>query len=80
MWKPTLDQATSRYIGEAPSPTANKPAVRSHPVYGKLFDVEVPHQVEGFSLDSKERETITSCWPAGEDAAREVRMRSCLKI
>ena len=44
-------------------------------MYGKLFDVEVPHEVDGFALDPEERERIASCWPAGEDAAREVGVR-----
>ncbi|EJF61171.1 hypothetical protein DICSQDRAFT_61271 [Dichomitus squalens LYAD-421 SS1] len=74
-WKSTIDQATSDYIGEAPLPVANDPAVRSHPVYSNLFDVEVPHEVEGFTLDPKVRERMASCWPAGEDAAHEVLRR-----
>lgn len=71
-WASLLDRATSNRLEEAEPPAANDPAIRSHPVYGKLFDVEVPRDIEGFALDSEERERIASCWPAGEDAAHEV--------
>lgn len=71
-WALLLDQATSNRLEEVEPPAANDPAIRSHSVYGKLFDVEVPHDVEGFALDSVERDQIASCWPAGEDAAHEV--------
>ncbi|PIL37080.1 hypothetical protein GSI_00772 [Ganoderma sinense ZZ0214-1] len=74
-WKPLLDQANSSHLEEAVSPAPNDPAVRSHPEYGKLFDVEVPYEVDGFALHPEERERITSCWPAGEDAAHEMLRR-----
>ncbi|KAI1795162.1 DNA photolyase, FAD-binding/Cryptochrome [Ganoderma leucocontextum] len=74
-WKLLLDQATSNHLEQAESPAANDPAIRSHPVYGKLFAVEVPHEVDGFALDPEEQERIASCWPAGEDAAHEMLRR-----
>ncbi|KAM5540439.1 hypothetical protein V8D89_005897 [Ganoderma adspersum] len=74
-WTPLLNQAASNRLDEAEPPAANDSIIRSHPVYGKLFDVEVPHEIEGFALDSEERERIASYWPAGEDAAHEVLRR-----
>ena len=61
-------------IACAPAVAANPAAVREHKVYGPLFDSTVPEKVEGFTMDDpEERERIRICWPAGEDAAKQVR-------
>ena len=58
----------------APEVVANTASVREHKVYGPVFDNTVPEKVEGFAMDDPEgRERIRICWPAGEDAAKQVR-------
>ncbi|KAI0774202.1 DNA photolyase, FAD-binding/Cryptochrome [Fomes fomentarius] len=74
-WKAVLDRAVSNHIGEAESPKANVSSVRSHQVFGKLFDVEVPDNVEGFTMNPEERKRISTYWPAGGDAAHEMLRR-----
>ncbi|TFK92182.1 hypothetical protein K466DRAFT_582102 [Polyporus arcularius HHB13444] len=71
-WAPLLDKTASNHLQEAKSPTTNASSIRSHPVFGALFNVVVPDSVEGFSLEPEERERITICWHAGEDAAHEM--------
>lgn len=71
-WAPLLDKTASNHLQEAESPTPNASSIRSHPVFGALFNVVVPDSVEGFSLEPEERERISTCWHAGEDAAHEV--------
>ena len=75
MWKPAVDQATENHIAQAAAPAANDSSVRSHAVYGRLFDVKVPVEIEGFSLDPEERKRMSQYWHAGEDAAHQVRHR-----
>ncbi|KAI0353585.1 hypothetical protein OH77DRAFT_1407066 [Trametes cingulata] len=75
VWAPLLEKASSHHLDEAPLPQANDPSIHQHPVFGKLFKVEVPHEVEGFSLDAEERERISTVWHAGEDAAHEMLYR-----
>ena len=71
-WKPILDRATSNHLAEAKTPAANDATIHSHSVFGKLFKVEVPEHIEGFSLSPEERKRISTVWHAGEDAAHEV--------
>ncbi|RDX55540.1 hypothetical protein OH76DRAFT_748996 [Lentinus brumalis] len=71
-WAPLLDKTASNHLQEAESPTPNASSIRSHPVFGALFNVVVPDSVEGFSLEPEERERISTCWHAGEDAAHEM--------
>ena len=74
VWKPLLDQAMDNHLAEAQEPLANDASARSHPVFGKIFDVEVPDEIDGFSLDSEERKRMSIYWHAGEDAAHKVRI------
>ncbi|RPD67238.1 hypothetical protein L227DRAFT_538252 [Lentinus tigrinus ALCF2SS1-6] len=74
-WAPLLEKTASNHLQEAESPTANASSIRSDPVLGPLFDVEVPDNVEGFALDPEERKRISTCWHAGEDAAHEMLRR-----
>ncbi|KAF9818336.1 hypothetical protein IEO21_02851 [Rhodonia placenta] len=74
-WTPHLTPSKGEAdpLACAPSPAANSPSIHNHPVYGKLFDQSVPDEVDGFSLqDTEERDRIRTCWPAGEDAAKEI--------
>ncbi|KAH9951658.1 DNA photolyase [Amylocystis lapponica] len=60
----------------APSPAANDPSVRQHSIFDRLFDQPVPEEVEGFTLrDPDERERMRTCWPEGEDVAKEMLRR-----
>ncbi|KZT12525.1 DNA photolyase [Laetiporus sulphureus 93-53] len=55
------------------SPAANASSIREHPVYGKLFEVPIPDDVPGFALaGDEEKERMRTCWPAGEDAAKQI--------
>lgn len=59
------------WIVEAPVPESNDPSVRSDPTYSSLFDSAVPDHVAGF--ECKEKELMTTVWPAGNDSAKKVR-------
>ncbi|KAI0771551.1 DNA photolyase, FAD-binding/Cryptochrome [Trametes elegans] len=74
-WAPVVEKAAAHHLDEAPLPKANDHSVHKHPVLAKLFKVEVPHEVEGFSLDLEERERISTFWPAGEHAAHQMLYR-----
>ncbi|KAI0661061.1 DNA photolyase, FAD-binding/Cryptochrome [Cubamyces menziesii] len=74
-WAPILDKTSSRHLDEAPLPAANDHSVRKHATFGKLFNAQVPSEVEGFSLDPEERERISTFWHAGEAAAHEMLYR-----
>ena len=53
----------------------NKPSIRHHSVFGKLFNAVIPERVDGFELSKEDAETMNTCWPAGEDAANEMLRR-----
>lgn len=72
VWIARLNEKISTYLGESPLPEANSSTVREDPIFGPLFDTPVPHSVEGFELDSADRETMVKVWPAGSAAAQEV--------
>lgn len=74
-WMPHLTpKGKDSPIACAPAVAANSASVREHKLYGSLFDSTVPEKVEGFTMDDpEERERIRICWPAGEDAAKQVR-------
>ncbi|KAL6309642.1 DNA photolyase [Sparassis latifolia] len=60
----------------APSPEANGKSIYQHPVFGKLFNVPVPEEIEGFTInDIVEKERIRTCWGAGELVAKEMLSR-----
>ncbi|EPT03717.1 hypothetical protein FOMPIDRAFT_1115869 [Fomitopsis schrenkii] len=73
-WIPHLEpKGKGDPIACAPEVAANSASVREHKVYGPLFDNTVPEKVKGFTMDDpEERERIRICWPAGEDAAKEI--------
>jgi deoxyribodipyrimidine photo-lyase len=68
-WQAFLE-AHEEYLFEAADPEANEAGVRSHPVYGKLFEGQVPEYLEGFEcLDC---ELMKVVWPEGNEAAVQV--------
>lgn len=78
-WLPhlALSKSGEDPLAAAPPPTAIPASIRQHLLYGKLFDAPIPDAVEGFALeDAEERERIATCWPAGEDTAKQV---SCMR-
>jgi deoxyribodipyrimidine photo-lyase len=68
-WQAFLD-ANPEHLYEAADPEANEEAVRSHPVYGRLFDNAVPDYVEGFRCP--DHELMNKIWPEGTESAIEV--------
>lgn len=58
------------WIEEAPVPEPNPPSVREDPIFSPLFDSTVPDHVEGF--ECKDKELMTTVWPAGHDSAKQV--------
>jgi hypothetical protein len=60
-------------LEESPKPEANDKSIRSHEVFGKLFDsAEIPEYVEGFKCEDVEQ--MKTSWPEGLPKAREVRL------
>lgn len=58
-------------LEESPKPEANNKSVRSHDIFGKLFDEsQIPDYVEGFKCADVEQ--MKESWPEGLDKAREV--------
>lgn len=72
LWIAKLNEKISTYLEESPLPQANPSSVRQDPTFGTLFNVPVPHSLEGFELDPADRETMVKVWPAGSTVAREV--------
>jgi hypothetical protein len=55
----------------SPVPEANDDSVRSHEIYGKMFEASsIPEHVEGFELNDPEK--IHEVWPEGAENAKEV--------
>lgn len=42
------------------------------PVYGPIFEEEVPESVKGFELEKEDRELMIKLWPAGSDVAEKI--------
>ena len=59
----------------AADPQPNNASIRTHAIYGKLFNSQVPTYVDGFELAQDDTETMRVCWPAGEEAAEEMLSR-----
>ncbi|KAI9001086.1 DNA photolyase, FAD-binding/Cryptochrome [Trametes punicea] len=72
VWAPHLEKASSHHLEEAPLPQANDHSIYEHPILGTLFKLEVPSEIQGFSLEPEERERISTFWHAGEGAAHEM--------
>ena len=70
-WLPHLTDGSDP-IACAPAVKPNGSSVRQHPTFGNLFNCPVPEAVEGFELDKVDVDTLHTCWPAGEAAAKEV--------
>ncbi|KAN0097489.1 DNA photolyase, FAD-binding/Cryptochrome [Tylopilus felleus] len=75
LWIAKLNEKISTYLEESPLPQANPSSVRQDPTFGTLFNVPVPHSLEGFELDPADRETMVNVWPAGSTVAREMLSR-----
>ncbi|CCM03144.1 uncharacterized protein FIBRA_05266 [Fibroporia radiculosa] len=60
------------HLTHAPTLADNAFSIRDHSTFGRLFEVPVPEEVEGFTLQPDEKERMRFCWPAGEDAARQI--------
>ncbi|KAH7887641.1 DNA photolyase, FAD-binding/Cryptochrome [Phlebopus sp. FC_14] len=75
IWIATLNDSISDYLKESPSPEENASDVRQHPILGPLFNTAIPEYVEGFELESNDKQTMAGVWPAGSDAAQQVLSR-----
>lgn len=80
LWEKTVNSNVALYLTEAEYPLANEPSMTQHPVYGALFVTPVPTAILGFQLDEADRLRMIEWWPAGEDAAREVRILVALFV
>lgn len=79
-WLPHLSSsARAKFdpLACATTPLANSKSVHTHPILMHLFEQAVPSQIEGFVLESSDRTMMEKCWPAGEEAAKEVYMDFC---
>lgn len=70
-WQAFLE-AHEEYLFEAADPESNEEGVRSHAVYGKIFNEEVPDHLEGFECIDKELMKVI--WPEGNEAAVQVNL------
>ncbi|KAI0996825.1 Deoxyribodipyrimidine photo-lyase [Podosphaera aphanis] len=52
-----------------PTPTANLPAILTHPKFQALFNCAIPPAPENKKLSSEEMKRFAALWPAGEKAA-----------
>ncbi|KII95059.1 hypothetical protein PLICRDRAFT_48029 [Plicaturopsis crispa FD-325 SS-3] len=71
-WLSKLNGNLPYYLNIYPSPSANDDGVRTHAIYGALFDTPVPASVEGFELDEDEKNRMREIWPAGEETAKQL--------
>lgn len=68
-WQAFLD-ANPEHLFEAAGPDANDEAIRSHPIFGKLFEDEIPEYLEGFKC--KDQDLMDKIWPEGTESAVKV--------
>jgi deoxyribodipyrimidine photo-lyase len=68
-WQAFLE-AHEEHLYEAADPEGNEDGLRSHPIYGKLFDGEVPECLEGF--ECRDRDLMKVVWPEGNEVAVQV--------
>lgn len=61
------------YLKNYADPHPNADGIREDPVFSRLFATDIPKSVNEFELDDKDRKTMSTVWPAGEDEARRVR-------
>lgn len=70
-WLSVINADVDEYLAEAEAPSANPPSVKDHSLFKKLFASDIPSHIEGFQCPDKDQMAVV--WPAGIDAAREVR-------
>ncbi|EMD40791.1 hypothetical protein CERSUDRAFT_149213 [Gelatoporia subvermispora B] len=73
-WLPHLTPKSGEDpLAAAARPAANPKSIYQNKIFGELFSIPVPEEVEGFALeDADEKERLSICWPAGEDAAHKI--------
>ncbi|KAI0719630.1 DNA photolyase, FAD-binding/Cryptochrome [Cerioporus squamosus] len=67
-WAPLLDNAASNHLKEAESPAPNASSVRSHHCSVSSSMLWSRIMWRALSLEPEERERMSTCWHAGEDA------------
>ena len=73
-WISTVNARIAEYTGFAPHLQPNTETIRASTLYGPLFDTPVPDMVEGFKLEDVDKQKMEEIWPAGTDAAKDVRI------
>ncbi|KAG1755580.1 DNA photolyase, FAD-binding/Cryptochrome [Suillus lakei] len=74
-WIGVLNSNLLNYLNEFPSPKPNPSMTRENPVFGPLFDADIPVSVHGFDLDPEETANMVKFWPAGTSSAKETLSR-----
>lgn len=75
-WSSIMTPRLEEFSKDYPLPAANEDGIRQNLVLGKLFEEQVPDSVPGYELPSEEyKQNIHHLFPAGADAAEEVRCR-----
>ncbi|KAF8639851.1 hypothetical protein AX17_001106 [Amanita inopinata Kibby_2008] len=74
-WIARLNENIDYHIKEHPFNYSNKSSVRSSRRFSFLFDSEMPDLLTGFELDSHQRQSMITLWPAGEQAANTTLQR-----
>ncbi|KAG2156169.1 DNA photolyase, FAD-binding/Cryptochrome [Suillus clintonianus] len=74
-WINILNSNLLHYLNDFPSPKPNPSTTRENPVFGPLFDADVPVSVHGFELDPEENANMAKIWPAGTSSAKETLSR-----
>ena len=72
-----MSENLSWYLEDAAPPQENDADIRTDKTFQALFDSQVPDFVEGFRLEDEDRKRMEECWPAGEEAAADVRFHTC---
>ncbi|KAG1752675.1 DNA photolyase, FAD-binding/Cryptochrome [Suillus paluster] len=74
-WINILNSNLLDYLDEFPSPKPNPSTTRENPIFGSLFDAQVPVSVHDFELDSEDATNMIKIWPAGTSSAEEILSR-----
>ena len=73
-WSSTVNANIPYYLENCEAPHPNASSIRTSDKFGPLFNTPVPESVAGFELSKEDQIMMEKIWPAGEEAALNVRV------